>query len=84
MSGHSHWANIQHKKGIVDAKRGRLWSKLSRAIIRVGAPGTHGATVIGTHGIGVNTPSAAAVAAATSGLAGLMHMPKGGMLTIGM
>jgi YebC/PmpR family DNA-binding regulatory protein len=32
MAGHSHWANIQHKKGIVDAKRGRLWSKLSRAI----------------------------------------------------
>jgi YebC/PmpR family DNA-binding regulatory protein len=33
MAGHSHWANIQHKKGIVDKKRGRLWSKLSRAII---------------------------------------------------
>src|SRR4051812_19696909 len=33
MAGHSHWANIQHKKGITDAKRGRLWSKLSRAII---------------------------------------------------
>lgn len=33
MAGHSHWANIAHKKGIVDAKRGRLWSKLSRAIM---------------------------------------------------
>jgi YebC/PmpR family DNA-binding regulatory protein len=33
MAGHSHWANIQHKKGIADAKRGRLWSKLSRLII---------------------------------------------------
>ncbi|MGL4550300.1 MAG: YebC/PmpR family DNA-binding transcriptional regulator, partial [Gemmataceae bacterium] len=33
MAGHSHWANIQHKKGITDAKRGRVWSKLSRAII---------------------------------------------------
>ena len=33
MSGHSHWANIQHKKGHVDAKRGQLWSKLSRAIM---------------------------------------------------
>jgi hypothetical protein len=33
MAGHSHWANIQHKKGIADAKRGKLWSKLSRAII---------------------------------------------------
>src|SRR5436305_10984420 len=33
MAGHSHWANIQHKKGIADAKRGKVWSKLSRAII---------------------------------------------------
>src|SRR5258706_3167980 len=33
MSGHSHWATIKHKKGAVDAKRGKLWSKLSRPII---------------------------------------------------
>src|SRR5918911_66086 len=33
MAGHSHWANIQHKKGIADAKRGKVWSKLSRLII---------------------------------------------------
>jgi YebC/PmpR family DNA-binding regulatory protein len=33
MSGHSHWATIKHKKGATDAKRGKLWSKLSRAII---------------------------------------------------
>src|SRR5262245_60385579 len=33
MAGHSHWANIAHKKGIADAKRGKVWSKLSRAII---------------------------------------------------
>ncbi|MCI0379697.1 MAG: YebC/PmpR family DNA-binding transcriptional regulator [Gemmataceae bacterium] len=33
MSGHSHWATIKHKKGAADAKRGKLWSKLSRAII---------------------------------------------------
>ena len=33
MSGHSHWAGIKHKKAVVDAKRGRLWSKLARAII---------------------------------------------------
>jgi YebC/PmpR family DNA-binding regulatory protein len=33
MSGHSHWATIKHKKGAVDAKRGKLFSKLSRAII---------------------------------------------------
>jgi YebC/PmpR family DNA-binding regulatory protein len=33
MAGHSHWANIAHKKGVIDAKRGKLWSKLARAII---------------------------------------------------
>jgi YebC/PmpR family DNA-binding regulatory protein len=33
MSGHSHWATIKHKKGATDATRGKLWSKLSRAII---------------------------------------------------
>ena len=33
MSGHSHWAGIKHKKAAVDAKRGKLWSKLARVII---------------------------------------------------
>lgn len=33
MAGHSHWAGIKHKKALIDAKRGKLWSKLSRAII---------------------------------------------------
>ncbi|QDV75508.1 YebC/PmpR family DNA-binding transcriptional regulator [Botrimarina mediterranea] len=33
MAGHSHWANIAHKKAAIDAKRGKVWSKLSRAII---------------------------------------------------
>src|SRR4029077_12293025 len=33
MSGHSHGATIKHKKGAIDAKRGKLFSKLSRAII---------------------------------------------------
>src|SRR2546430_15017784 len=33
MSGHSHWATIKHKKGAIDAKRGKHFSKLSRAII---------------------------------------------------
>src|SRR2546425_8088482 len=33
MSGHSHWATIKHKKGAIDAKRGKVWSKLSRLII---------------------------------------------------
>ena len=33
MSGHSKWASIKHKKGKEDAKRGQLFSKLSKAII---------------------------------------------------
>jgi len=33
MAGHSHWARIKRKKGVTDARRGRLWSKLSRNII---------------------------------------------------
>ncbi|MBD0317338.1 MAG: YebC/PmpR family DNA-binding transcriptional regulator [Thermoleophilia bacterium] len=33
MSGHSKWSSIKHKKGVADARRGRLFSKLSRAII---------------------------------------------------
>ncbi|MHB1324740.1 MAG: YebC/PmpR family DNA-binding transcriptional regulator [Thermoleophilia bacterium] len=32
MSGHSKWSSIKHKKGAADAKRGQLFSKLSRAI----------------------------------------------------
>ncbi len=41
MSGHSKWATIRRKKGAADAKRGQLFSKLSRAIIvaaREGGP----------------------------------------------
>ena len=33
MAGHSHWANIAHKKSLIDAKRGKVWSKLAKAII---------------------------------------------------
>jgi YebC/PmpR family DNA-binding regulatory protein len=33
MAGHSHWANIARKKSVIDAKRGKLWSKLAKAII---------------------------------------------------
>lgn len=41
MAGHSHWKNIKRKKGALDAKRGKIWSKLSRAVIvaaRTGGP----------------------------------------------
>ena len=34
MAGHSKWANIKHKKAATDAKRGKAWSKMSKAIIR--------------------------------------------------
>jgi YebC/PmpR family DNA-binding regulatory protein len=33
MAGHSHWANISHKKALIDNKRGKHWSKLSKAVI---------------------------------------------------
>jgi len=32
MSGHSKWASIRHKKGVVDAKRGKVFSKLIKEI----------------------------------------------------
>jgi YebC/PmpR family DNA-binding regulatory protein len=32
MSGHSKWASIKHKKAIVDSRRGKLFTKLARAI----------------------------------------------------
>ena len=33
MAGHSKWANIQHRKGRQDEKRGRVWTRLIREII---------------------------------------------------
>jgi YebC/PmpR family DNA-binding regulatory protein len=33
MSGHSHWAGIRYKKAAIDAKRGKIWSKLARTLI---------------------------------------------------
>ena len=33
MAGHSHWANIAHKKSLIDSKRGKLWSKLAKGIM---------------------------------------------------
>jgi len=33
MSGHSHWAGIKYKKAALDAKRGKMWSKIARMII---------------------------------------------------
>ena len=33
MSGHSKWASIKHQKGVADARRGQLFTKLTREII---------------------------------------------------
>jgi YebC/PmpR family DNA-binding regulatory protein len=33
MAGHSHWAGIKHKKALIDNRRGKLWSKLAKALI---------------------------------------------------
>jgi len=33
MAGHSAWKNIKHRKAAVDKKRGKVWSKCSRAIM---------------------------------------------------
>jgi YebC/PmpR family DNA-binding regulatory protein len=41
MAGHSHWAGIKHKKAAVDARKGKLYSKLAKKIIvavRQGGP----------------------------------------------
>ena len=41
MAGHSKWANIQHRKGAQDAKRGKLFTKLIREVTvaaRTGGP----------------------------------------------
>jgi YebC/PmpR family DNA-binding regulatory protein len=41
VSGHSKWSSIKHKKGAADAKRGQLFTKLTRALIvaaREGGP----------------------------------------------
>ncbi len=39
MAGHSHWAGIKHKKAAIDAKRGKLWSKVARTIITAAQSG---------------------------------------------
>jgi len=49
----------------------------------VGEPGAQGAAITGIHGIGVKTPRAAAVAAATCGFVKEVHIPKGIILTNG-
>ncbi len=33
MAGHSHWANIKHKKAAIDKKRGKVWGKIAKKIM---------------------------------------------------
>ncbi len=33
MAGHSKWANIQHRKGRQDEKRGKVWTRIIREIV---------------------------------------------------
>lgn len=54
------------------------------AIFTLLEPGFHGPAITGMQGIGVSTPIAAEVAADTVGLDIERHIPKGGMLTMGM
>jgi YebC/PmpR family DNA-binding regulatory protein len=51
MSGHSKWAGIKHKKAIVDARRGKLFTKLARAITVAAREG--GGDVDGNPGLGL-------------------------------
>lgn len=39
MAGHSKWANIRHRKERQDKKKGKIWSKCSRAIIAAARSG---------------------------------------------
>jgi YebC/PmpR family DNA-binding regulatory protein len=51
MSGHSKWSSIKHKKGAADAKRGKLFTKLARAITvaaRDGGPDPEANAPLGT------------------------------------
>jgi YebC/PmpR family DNA-binding regulatory protein len=51
MSGHSKWSSIKHKKGAADAKRGKLFTKLARAITvaaRDGGGDTNGNPALAT------------------------------------
>src|ERR1700753_2117140 len=50
MSGHSKWSSIKHKKGAADAKRGKLFSKLARAITVAARDG--GGDIEGDPGLG--------------------------------
>ena len=51
MSGHSKWSSIKHKKGAADAKRGKLFTKLARAITVAAKEG--GGDIVGNAALGL-------------------------------
>ena len=51
MAGHSKWAGIKHKKAIVDARRGKLFTKRARAITVAAKEG--GGDVAGNPALGL-------------------------------
>lgn len=42
MSGHSHWATTKHKKAVVDAKKGKAFTRVARQIILAVQKGSSG------------------------------------------
>ena len=67
-----------HVSLLVMVRVGKFW------VSTCALPGAQGATVLGMQGMGVSTPQAADVAEATDGLASDRHIPKVGMLTMGL
>ena len=51
MAGHSKWAGIKHKKAIVDSRRGKLFTKLARAITVAAKEG--GGDIVGNAALGL-------------------------------
>ncbi len=46
MSGHSKWSTIKHKKAVVDAKRGKIFTKIARMITMAVKNGSSGDPVM--------------------------------------
>src|SRR5919202_226575 len=63
MAGHSKWAGIKHKKAIVDSRRGKLFTKLARAITVAAKEGGGGPEVrhlFSKHGGSLGEPGSVA------------------------
>ena len=55
MSGHSKWSSIKHKKAATDAKRGKLFTKLARAISVAAREGGGDPAATATHATAIQT-----------------------------